>query len=69
MDGFTHPTGCLVDFIYTIGTPWEPDLTGTIFFFEDCNSAPIRIDRALHYLEQVGKLEGVRGSRRRACGL
>ena len=26
-----------------------------------CNSAPIQIDRALLYLEQVGKLEGVRG--------
>jgi muramoyltetrapeptide carboxypeptidase len=53
--------GCLVDFIYTIGTLWEPDLEGAIFFFEECNSAPIQIDRALLYLEQVGKLEGVRG--------
>ena len=53
--------GCLGDFIYTLGTPWEPDLDGTIFFFEDCNNAPIGIDRALLYLEQVGKLEGVQG--------
>lgn len=53
--------GCLGDFIYTIGTPWEPDLDGSIFFFEDSNNAPIRIDRALLYLEQVGKLEGVQG--------
>jgi muramoyltetrapeptide carboxypeptidase len=53
--------GCLVDFIYTIGTPWEPDLDGAIFFFEETSSAPIRIDRALLYLEQVGKLNGVRG--------
>jgi muramoyltetrapeptide carboxypeptidase len=53
--------GCLVDFIYTLGTAWEPDLDGAIFFFEECNSAPIRIDRALLYLEQAGKLEGVRG--------
>ncbi len=53
--------GCLVDFIYTIGTPWEPDLNGAIFFFEEVGSAPIQIDRALLYLEQVGKLEGVRG--------
>lgn len=53
--------GCLVDFIYTIGTSWEPDLHGTIFFFEDSNNAPIRIDRALLYLEQIGKLDGVRG--------
>lgn len=53
--------GCLVDVIYTIGTPWEADLDGTIFFFEDCNRAPIQIDRALLHLEQIGKLEGVRG--------
>jgi muramoyltetrapeptide carboxypeptidase len=53
--------GCLVDFIYTIGTPWEPDLDGAIFFFEECNSAPIQIDRALLHLEHVGKLQGVRG--------
>jgi muramoyltetrapeptide carboxypeptidase len=53
--------GCLVDFIYTLGTPWEPDLDGAIFFFEECNTAPIRIDRALLYLTQIGKLERVRG--------
>jgi muramoyltetrapeptide carboxypeptidase len=53
--------GCLIDFIYTICTAWEPDLEGAIFFFEECNLATIRIDRALLYLEQAGKLEGVRG--------
>jgi muramoyltetrapeptide carboxypeptidase len=53
--------GCLVDFIYTIGTPWEPDLDGAIFFFEETGNAPIRIDRALLYLEQLGKLDGARG--------
>jgi len=36
-------------------------LDGSIFIFEECDTAPIRIDRALLYLEQVGKLEGVRG--------
>jgi muramoyltetrapeptide carboxypeptidase len=53
--------GCLLDFIYTIGTTWEPDLDGAIFFFEDSGSAPIQIDRALLYLDQLGKLEQVRG--------
>jgi len=53
--------GCLVDFIYTFGTPWEPDLDGAIFFFEECNAAPIQIDRALLYLEHSGRLEGLRG--------
>ena len=53
--------GCLIDFIYTIGTPWEPDLDGAIFFFEEVGSPPIRIDRALLHLEQIGKLDGTRG--------
>ena len=53
--------GCLTDFIYTIGTPWELDLDGSILFFEEVGFAPIRLDRALLYLEQIGKLRGVRG--------
>jgi muramoyltetrapeptide carboxypeptidase len=53
--------GCLGDFIYTIGTPWEVDLNGAILFFEEVGLAPIRLDRALLYLEQIGKLHGVRG--------
>jgi muramoyltetrapeptide carboxypeptidase len=52
--------GCLVDLIYTIGTPWEVDLEGAIFFFEEVGIAPIRLDRALLYLDQIGKLRGVR---------
>ncbi len=53
--------GCLIDFIYTIGTPWEIDLTDSIFFLEEVGIAPIRLDRALLYLDQIGKLRGVRG--------
>jgi muramoyltetrapeptide carboxypeptidase len=53
--------GCLLDYIFTIGTPWETDLDGAIFFFEDSGSAPIQIDRALLYLDQLGKLANVRG--------
>ncbi len=53
--------GCLTDFVYTIGTPWELDLAGSIFFFEEVGRAPIQIDRTLLYLEQAGKLDGVRG--------
>lgn len=53
--------GCLSDLIYTVGTPWEPDLDGAILFFEEVGRAPIQIDRALLYLEQIGKLDGVRG--------
>jgi muramoyltetrapeptide carboxypeptidase len=53
--------GCLLDFIFTIGTSWEPDLDGAIFFFEDSGSAPIQIDRALLYLVQIGRLGHVGG--------
>jgi muramoyltetrapeptide carboxypeptidase len=53
--------GCLSDFLYTIGTPWEPDLEGAIFFFEEVSKAPIQIDRALLYFDQIGKLRGVQG--------
>jgi muramoyltetrapeptide carboxypeptidase len=53
--------GCLVDFMYTIGTPWELSLDGAIWFFEETATAPIRIDRALLWLDQIGKLRGVRG--------
>jgi muramoyltetrapeptide carboxypeptidase len=53
--------GCLGDLIFTIGTPWELDLDGAILFFEEVSTAPIRIDRALLHLEQIGKLAGIRG--------
>jgi muramoyltetrapeptide carboxypeptidase len=53
--------GCLLDFVFTIGTPWEPDLDGAILFFEEVSSPPIRIDRVLLHLEQIGKLDGVQG--------
>jgi muramoyltetrapeptide carboxypeptidase len=53
--------GNLGGLVYTIGTPWEFDVDGAIFFFEDCNRAPIQLDRELLYLEQIGKLDGVRG--------
>ena len=53
--------GTLLDFMYTFGTPWEVDLDGAILFFEDVGIAPIRLDRALLYLQQIGKFRGVRG--------
>jgi muramoyltetrapeptide carboxypeptidase len=53
--------GCLGDLIYTIGTPWEPSLEGAILFFEEVGKAPIQIDRALLYLDQIGKLDGLAG--------
>jgi len=53
--------GCLGDLIYTIGTPWEPHLEGAILFFEEVGKAPIQIDRALLYLDQIGRLRGLAG--------
>ena len=52
--------GCLGDFIYTIGTPWEPDVDGTIFFFEEVGTR--RSSRPGVALPRSdGKFEGVRG--------
>jgi muramoyltetrapeptide carboxypeptidase len=53
--------GCLSDLVHTVGTPWEFQLDGAIWFFEEVGRAPIQIDRALLHLEQAGKLSGVRG--------
>lgn len=53
--------GCLSDLLYTMGTPWEFDLDGAIFFFEEVGSSPHTIDRALLQLTQAGKFNGVRG--------
>ncbi len=44
-----------------LGTPWEIDLEGTIFFFEDYYLAPYRADGILTQLAHSGKLAEVRG--------
>lgn len=53
--------GCLSDLMYTMGTPWELDLDGAIFVFEEVGSSPHTIDRALFQLAQAGKLKDVAG--------
>ena len=53
--------GCLSDLIHTLGTPWEFDLEGAIFVFEEIGSSPHGIDRALLHLTQAGKLKNVCG--------
>ena len=53
--------GCLSDLVHTMGTPWEIDLDGALFFFEEVGAGPHSIDRALLQLEQAGKLRSVRG--------
>ena len=44
-----------------IGTPWLPDLRGTILVLEDTGEAPYRIDRQLTQWRTAGLLEGVAG--------
>jgi muramoyltetrapeptide carboxypeptidase len=44
-----------------MGTPWEIELDGCIFFFEDYEAPPWYIDGMLTQLAHAGKLENVRG--------
>jgi muramoyltetrapeptide carboxypeptidase len=53
--------GCLWLLLQTMGTPWEIDLGGCIFFFEDYDAPPWYVDGMLTQLAHAGKLAGVRG--------
>jgi len=53
--------GCLWLLMQTLGTPWEIDLDGAIFFFEDYKSAPYYVDGQLTQLAHAGKLDKVAG--------
>jgi muramoyltetrapeptide carboxypeptidase len=53
--------GCLWLLLQTMGTPWEVDLGGAIFFFEDYDAPPWYVDGMLTQLGHAGKLAGVRG--------
>jgi muramoyltetrapeptide carboxypeptidase len=53
--------GCLWLLLQTMGTPWEVDLDGAIFFFEDYKAPPYYVDGMLTQLAQAGKLDGVVG--------
>ena len=53
--------GCLTLLQSLLGTPWQPDLRGSILFWEDWNEEPYRIDRMLTHLQAAGALEGIRG--------
>ena len=47
--------------VASLGTPFEIQTEGTIFFIEDIAEKPYRIDRMLMQLHLAGKLRGVRG--------
>jgi muramoyltetrapeptide carboxypeptidase len=44
-----------------VGTPFMPDLRGTILFLEDVGEEVYRIDRMLSHLKLAGALDGVAG--------
>ena len=51
--------GCLWLLMQTMGTPWEIDLDGCIFFWEDVDTPSTYIEAHLVHLQQAGLL-GVR---------
>jgi muramoyltetrapeptide carboxypeptidase len=53
--------GCLWLLMQTMGTPWEFDVDGAIFFFEDYKAPPYYIDGFLTQLRHAGKLDKVAG--------
>jgi muramoyltetrapeptide carboxypeptidase len=53
--------GCLWPLCKAIGTPWQADLEGKIFFFEEIGEPPWSIDAHLTHLKQSGVLDGIVG--------
>jgi muramoyltetrapeptide carboxypeptidase len=53
--------GCLWPLCKTIGTPWQPDLRGKVFFVEEVGEPPWSMDAHLTHLAQAGVLDGVAG--------
>jgi muramoyltetrapeptide carboxypeptidase len=53
--------GCLSLLAATVGTPFFPDLTGAVVFWEDVNEPPYRVDRMLTHLELSGSLDRIGG--------
>ena len=53
--------GCLWLLGQTIATPWQIDLDGKIFFFEDVHAPAWYLDGLLNQMTQAGMLEGVIG--------
>ena len=53
--------GCLWLLGQTIGTPWQVNLDGKIFFFEDYDAPPFYVDGLLNQMTQAGILQGAAG--------
>ena len=53
--------GCLTLLSQLVGTPWAPDLSGSILCFEDVDEEPYSVERDLAHLLASGQLAGCRG--------
>ncbi|HSF43105.1 MAG TPA: LD-carboxypeptidase [Thermoanaerobaculia bacterium] len=53
--------GCLSLLAATLGTPFFPDLEGSLVFWEDINEAPYKVDRMLTHLSLSGNLTNIEG--------
>ncbi len=53
--------GCLSLLAATQGTPFAPDLAGSLLFWEDVGEPPYRIDRMLTHLRLSGSLSKIAG--------
>jgi muramoyltetrapeptide carboxypeptidase len=53
--------GTLALVVATLGTPYQIELAGRLFFFEDVHESPARLERYLTQLLQAGLLDGVAG--------
>lgn len=53
--------GCLTLLASLVGTPWQPDFSGKIVFFEDVDEEPYGIDGCLTQLLGAGALRGCAG--------
>jgi muramoyltetrapeptide carboxypeptidase len=53
--------GCLSILVASLGTRWDIQTDGAIFFIEDVSTKPYQIDRMLMHLKLAGKFVGVRG--------
>ena len=53
--------GTLALVVATLGTPYQVELADRLFFFEDVNESPARMERYLMQLLQAGLLEQAAG--------
>jgi muramoyltetrapeptide carboxypeptidase len=53
--------GCISILAAALGTPYAPQLGGSVLFLEDIGTKPYQWDRLLLHLRYAGRLEGVKG--------